>query len=199
MSKPTLGWSDFANGWSRKGTGHSYSSLSDADVVRLTLHNWEHREPGDGETTIDRKIVVPIRNLDINFPDDGEPWFYGASALLHEDMLLSSEVTRRQEGEDLHIKTHADTEIGTAVPEACNFVKIVCYSAAALLENGGKRTTDAAWEIVCILASPVEEVPMHPLTMARNMLELPGGTKSEYTAEEFAKAIYYWSQRVSVG
>ena len=39
---------------------------------------------------------------------------------------------------------------------------------------------------------------MPPVTMARNMLEKEGGTKSVYTAEEFAEAIYYWSQRIRI-
>lgn len=193
----TLGWSNFAKGRHRKGKGYSYSSLSDEDVVRLTLHNWDHRLPGQGEVGVDRKVVVPLKNSMLNLPSaiPGDPHFYCGSALLTEGMKLEAEPFRRQEGEDLFIKTLAPG----ANPEAANFVNVVCYSAEALLENDGERTTDDDWEIVCIIASPVEKEPMHPLAMARNFLEKAGGTKSEYTAQEFAEAIYYWSQRVSVG
>jgi hypothetical protein len=39
---------------------------------------------------------------------------------------------------------------------------------------------------------------MNPLTMARNFLEKPGGTFCEYTAREFAEAVYYWSRRAGL-
>jgi hypothetical protein len=36
---------------------------------------------------------------------------------------------------------------------------------------------------------------MHPLAMARNQLEKPGGTKGEYTAQQYAEAIWFHSQK----
>jgi hypothetical protein len=38
---------------------------------------------------------------------------------------------------------------------------------------------------------------MDPLTMARNMLAKPGGTPCDYTAEQFAEAVWYWSRRAA--
>ncbi len=43
-----------------------------------------------------------------------------------------------------------------------------------------------------------KNVPMHPLTMARNYLVKKGGTKGRYTAAQFAEAIWYWSQHSQV-
>ena len=40
---------------------------------------------------------------------------------------------------------------------------------------------------------------MTPMAMARNFLALPGGTKAEYTAAQFAEAIIYWSTRAMHG
>lgn len=79
-------------------------------------------------------------------------------------------------------------------------VEIVLYSQATLAEDGD-ATPDvvADWEIISINAQPdLEEVPMTPLAMARNMLHKKGGTKAEYTAEQFAQAIWYWSQHANV-
>jgi hypothetical protein len=101
-------------------------------------------------------------------------------------------LTRRQPHESPYIKLEAD---GPTVP--CKFAKVVLYSANELLKNDGERSSDADWEIVCIIASDVENEPMHPLAMARNQLEMPGGTPRSYTAEEYAQAIWYWSQFVS--
>jgi hypothetical protein len=34
---------------------------------------------------------------------------------------------------------------------------------------------------------------MMPLTMARNLLSKPGGTKATYSAEQLAESIYHWA------
>jgi len=106
-------------------------------------------------------------------------------------------VVRRQMNEDPFVRNVARSLSTTAIIPA-KYVKVVCYSADALLENDGERSTDCDWEIVALLASDVENEPMNPLAMARNMLEKPGGTKGTYTAQEFAEAVYYWSQRVQI-
>lgn len=180
----TVGWSEFAENRHFEGGEYSYSILSNEEVSALVLANWENRIPGQGEVDISRKVVVPISDTSS---------FRCKTTLLNEDTQIKSKVTRRQEGEDLFVKSFTSQK-----SEKVNFVNIVCYSAEALVENGGKRSTDCDWEIVCVIASPVEKEPMMPLAMARNMLEKPGGTKSIYSAEEFAESIYYWSQRVSV-
>jgi hypothetical protein len=86
---------------------------------------------------------------------------------------------------------------------AAKHVEIVLYRHDVL---EGDVTRDAAgqpvaqWEIISINARPTTEPePMTPLAMARNLLALPGGTKAEYTAAEFARAIVYWSTRVMRG
>ena len=115
-------------------------------------------------------------------------------------MNVEAELKVRQEGEDPYIETFV-TEAEARRHDALILlpaasVDIVCYSAEALLENGGTRSTDCDWEVVCILCrSDEEREPMTPLAMARNYLEMPGGTKSDYTAKEFADAIYYWSSQ----
>jgi hypothetical protein len=120
--------------------------------------------------------------------------------LIVDGMELTAEVTRRQPHEDpfVQVSVRPDWADHNGFYESVNFASVVLYNKDTLTENGGKRSTDCEWEIVCLLASPVEKEPMSPLVMARNMLEKPGGTKSTYTAQEFAEAIYYWSQRVKV-
>ena len=204
MKDPTLGWSDFAYRRHKPGTGFSYSTWSQQAVAEMTRLFWDKREPGSGETELDRKVVVPV--------DPGS--FVCTTALITDQMKdalvspLKAVVSRRQDGEDLFIghelkRFWAWLQRIEVKPEPCNYAKVVCYSAEALLENGGTRTAQPDgliydWEIVCVIASPVEHEPMPPLTMARNMLEKTGGTKGTYTAEEFAEAIYYWSQRIRI-
>ena len=37
-------------------------------------------------------------------------------------------------------------------------------------------------------------MPMGPVTMMRNQLQLVGGTKGIYTSEEWAESVYFWQQ-----
>jgi len=182
-----IGWSEFAVERHKPGTGLSFFTISHDDVVTRVVSNWEKRQPGQGETGIDRKVVVPI---DAN-------GFFTNTVALRDDLPLRAQVVRRQPGEDPYVEVYLDSndalELGIS-PTPAKFCSIVCYSADALQENGG-RITDHDWEIVAVLASDVEKESMEPLTMARNFLEMVGGTKSVYSAEEFAVAIYEHSKR----
>jgi len=103
---------------------------------------------------------------------------------------LEAKFEPRAAGEDpvLQIINH-DPKI------VCNFVDIVLYRHDVLAEDDN-RSTDATWEIVSINGKESNEPePMKPVTMARNQLHLTGGTKANYTPEEFAKAIMYWNKR----
>lgn len=189
----TVDWSEFALKNNSRSSGNSYTELPLEDVVITVLDNWKHAKPGSGETGLDRKVLVPV-------PPRG--FFCPPRARVVADLPLKAEVKFRQEGEDPYIETYAEEadarRLGVLEIIPAQRVEIVCYSAAALLENGGKRTTDAKWEIVCLLATTGEKEPMTPLTMARNFLEKTGGTKSVYTAQEFAESVYYWSSQRGV-
>jgi hypothetical protein len=186
---PTIGWSKFAIDRHKKGTGNSFFTIWSAEVLDRVSKNWDKRTPGTGETGIDRKVLVSI---------DPTGFFISSTLELKDNYPISAEVVRRQAHEDPYIETYIDEAVAHAlgIPYApAKFCNIVCYSKEALLENDGERSTDCEWEIVAVLASLNNEVTMPPLTMARNFLELPGGTKSTYTAEEFAQAIYQNSVR----
>jgi hypothetical protein len=75
-------------------------------------------------------------------------------------------------------------------------VFVVLYSKEVL---GDEATSDADWEIVSINARESEiEEPMDPMTMARNFLVLEGGTKGDFTAQQFAESIVFWSTHALV-
>jgi hypothetical protein len=183
----TIGWSDFALDRHVPRSGFSFSVLTNEEVLRLVLENWDKAIPGTGEKDLTRKVLVPIPAI--------TGTFFTSTTLINKALPVSAIVTKRRPEEDSYIQNY--TPALGCKPEPANFVKIVCYSAAALAEND-ERSTECDWEIVAIIASPVENEPMHPLVMARNMLEKKGGTKSVYTAMEFAEAVYYWSQRIKI-
>jgi hypothetical protein len=179
-SPPRLGWSAFARERYVRGRGHVWYEGSREELLDLVRARWTARRPGRGRADLSEVVVVDV-------PPDG---FHGSTVLVEEDTPLSAWLVRRAPGEDPYV------EVRAAGPrEEVRCARIVLYSAATIQENGGRRSGDFDWEVVALLASPVADEPMDPLTMARNMLARPGGTPCTYTAEEFAEAVWYWSRR----
>ena len=146
----------------------------------LIEENWDKRVIGRGADSVDDVCLVPL-----------PPEKFVCTTILVEDAEeVYARITKRQPNEHLFIKTEADGPTVT-----CQHAKVVLYAAHELLKNGGERSCDADWEIVCVLASDTDDEPMHPLAMARNQLEMPGGTPRKYSSEEWANAVWYWSQR----
>lgn len=114
--------------------------------------------------------------------------FYSAIVELNESSKLRANYTPRRIGEAPFIRVSVKADKQLAL-----YASVVLYSKEVLAENN-EATTDADYEIVCIKArvSPEEE-PMDPYTMARNYLHLEGGTKGEFTAQQFAESIVYWN------
>lgn len=83
MPKPTLGWSDFGIKNNARESGNSYSTLSLDQIVQLVLNNWNEATPGQGESDLSRKILVPV-------PVDG--FFCPPRAKLVEGMNVKVEV-----------------------------------------------------------------------------------------------------------
>lgn len=115
--------------------------------------------------------------------------FFTSIVQLTPETKLHAEFKPRREGEDSFVNVTAE---GRKMP--AKSVVIVTYSKEVLAE-GNERSTDADYEIVSINASPTEqEVPMDPVTMMRNFLQRPGGTKGEFSAQQFAESIFFWEQ-----
>ena len=74
-------------------------------------------------------------------------------------------------------------------------VELILYHHDILFENH-ENTTDAEWELISINAIPkgIESMPMGPITMMRNQLELIGGTKAKYSSDEWAESIQFWQK-----
>lgn len=114
--------------------------------------------------------------------------FYSAVVSIDTKTKLQVSYAPRREKEAPFIRVCAK-----AKKQPAFFVSVVLYRHDVLAENN-ERETDAEWEIVAIKARvDSEEEPMDPYTMARNFLHLEGGTKGDFTAEQFAKSIVYWN------
>ncbi|HPF71576.1 MAG TPA: DUF3228 family protein [Candidatus Krumholzibacteria bacterium] len=179
---PSLGWSDFARGRCVPGGSHTWFAGSEAALLERVRRAWDYRRPGQGRTDLEQVVVVPV---------DPEG-FVSSTVLVDEGTVLQAELVRRRPGEEPFVRV-----LAAGPREPVHHAAVVLYSAAALLENGGRRSGDFDWEVVALVAGPLEHEPMDPLTMARNMLAKPGGTPCTYTAQEFAEAVWHWACRAA--
>jgi hypothetical protein len=179
MNVPSIAWSKF----SRDKEKWKFNSDSDV-LIALVRNNWKDRLPGVGRKDLKQVVVVPIDNNHLGLFNCNWIPVYCAKR-------ITGKITKRQPFEDPFVALKGSAGKFDAMPVL--HAKIVLYSAATLLEDNGKRSSNADWEIVAILTGPWENEPMTPLTMARNMLRKPGGTYVKYTAQQFAESIYFWS------
>jgi hypothetical protein len=159
--------------------GSHYAGSWDS-LVELVLANWDNSVPGFTDGCIE--VTVPP-----------EGFFSGVVDLAAKPKaVLTAKFAPRRNGEDSVLSVHGEP----ALKAPAKRVRIICYSHD-LLAKDKENTTDAHWEIITVLAECDEEqAPMPPVTMARNFLNLDGGTKGDFTPEDFAKSILYWSQHV---
>lgn len=149
-------------------------------LLEIVEDNLDEKQPGDKE----HSWLVPIPDMYVNM-------FLSSVTPLFPSLDFKVQYQPRREGEEPFLNV---TVPGHKVVAKC--AHIVIYEHDLL---GKDAETDAPYEVVAILASPTEErTPTDPVTMMRNYLERPGGTKAEYTAEEFAKSILFWSQHAMI-
>ena len=112
---------------------------------------------------------------------------------INEKTKLKAEITKRRSNEEYYIRIKAIN--GTEL--APGKVQLILYRSDVLRETN-ENTTDATWEIISFHAIPegIEKMPMGPVTMMRNQLELTGGTKGIYKSEEWAESVYFWQNYV---
>jgi hypothetical protein len=178
-----LGWSEFALTRHVPRGKHTWYEGTAEELLALVRTGWPDRRPGAGRDDLDKVVIVPV----------APARFVSSTVRVEENTVLHAVFDRRQAHEDGFVRVTAE-----GPREDVRFASVVLYSAYTLLENGGKRSGDFDWEVVCLIAGPTEDEPMDPVTMARNLLEKPGGTHCEYSAGEFAEAVWYWSGRASV-
>ena len=110
---------------------------------------------------------------------------------INEDTRLQSRLVYRQQGEEPYIQTVA---LSGKHPETGR-VELILYRHDVLAENN-EYSTKKKWELISINAIPkgLKKLPMGPVTMMRNQLNLKGGTKAEYSSEEWANSVRFWQK-----
>ena len=110
---------------------------------------------------------------------------------LKESTALSARLVRRRADEEPHIQVRALD----GAPLPAGKVELVLYRHDVLAENNEQSST-AEWELISINALPegLDKLPLGPVTMMRNQLELPGGTAAHYSSEDWAESVQFWQQ-----
>ena len=178
----TVAISDFARGRHKPNSGLSYYDGPVDDVLKLVKQNWSKREPGAGRKNLNEVVVVPVPPAK----------FFTTTVPVEEDTTLKAHFGKRRSHEEPYLSVMSE---GEAIP--ASFAKVVLYSKETLAENN-EQSAETDWELVSLLASPVENEPMNPVTMMRNMKGKPGGSQVNYSTEELLDAIDFWSKHTKV-
>ena len=106
-----------------------------------------------------------------------------------EETNLKATVVRRRPEEEPFIQMRALN----GVPMKTGSADLILYRHDVLAETN-EQTTDAAWELISFHAIPegIEKMPMGPVTMMRNQLQLTGGTKAYYKSRQWAESVKFW-------
>ena len=110
---------------------------------------------------------------------------------IDKNTKLRAQVIRRRPDEETYIQIRALN----GSPLKTDSVDLILYRRDVLAETN-EQSTDADWELISFHAIPegIENMPMGPVTMMRNQLQLPGGTKAYYESEKWAKSIEFWQK-----
>ena len=112
-----------------------------------------------------------------------------------KNIKLVAKYIKRRPGEDPYIQVRALN----GKPLQAGSVSLILYRHDVLVENNENTTYDD-WELISINAIPKGEkkMPIGPVTMMRNQLDLHGGTKAEYSSKEWANAIRFWQKYAAI-
>ena len=106
-----------------------------------------------------------------------------------------AKLIRRQNFEEPYIQIRALN--GTLLK--AGKVELILYSHKVLKENN-ENSTNCKWELVSINSIPkgLPNLPIGAVTMMRNQLNLAGGTKANYSSEEWANSVRFYQQYIAL-
>jgi len=134
-----------------------------------------------------REGVIIIEMTELDFCKN----FICPIVKINKKTKFQTKLTRRRSDEQdyIQIKALNGDRLKTAV------VELILYRRD-VLEESNEISTSSDWELIAFHAIPdgIEKLPMKPVTMMRNQLQLPGGTKAHYSSEEWSDSIHFWQK-----
>jgi len=110
---------------------------------------------------------------------------------INKKTKLIAEYVKRRKNEESYIRIRALN----GIPMKTKNVDLILYRNDVLKETN-ENETNTAWELISFHAIPdkIDDLPMGPITMMRNQLELEGGTRGFYSSEQWAKSVGFWQK-----
>ena len=117
--------------------------------------------------------------------------FFSPLIKINDSTPLIAHVVKRRSGEEPYIQIRATK----GSPAIAFHVDFILYRHVVLSETN-EHSSDANWDLISINALPkgFNSMPMGPVTMMRNQLELPGGTRASYSSKEWAVSVSFWQK-----
>jgi len=166
-----------------EGSGKTYSKSMTFDEIAQHAEGQMNKKA----FSVGYRDGVIVVNADVSIKDN----FICPFVLIKQDTILISKLVKRQKDEEPYIQTRA---LNGALLKTGK-VELILYSHDVLKEKN-ENTTEAQWELISINSVPegVEKMPIGPVTMMRNQLNLNGGTKAYYSSNEWANSVRFYQQ-----
>ena len=181
-NKETVSVNDFVRRQS-KDSGKSY--VIDLSFKEIAQHAQCQLESGNFKPGYrDGVVIVQVEDKLLHH-------FICPFVRITDKTKLKAVITRRRSKEAPYIQIYALN--GT--PLKTGSVDLILYRHDVLAETN-EQTSDADWELISFHAIPegVHDMPMGPVTMMRNQLQLTGGTKAHYESDDWAKSVKFWQE-----
>ena len=181
-NKKTVSVNDFVRRQS-KNSGKSY--VIDLSFKEIAQHAQCQLESGNFKPGYrDGVVIVQVDKILTHH-------FICPFVKITNETKLNAILVRRRPEETPYIQIRALN--GTALKTGS--VDLILYRQDVLAETN-EQTSDADWELISFHAIPddVHDMPMGPVTMMRNQLQLTGGTKAYYESDDWAKSVKFWQE-----
>jgi len=165
-----------------KSSGKTYSTLSFEGIATYAENQLIKGSSESGYR--DGVILIKVEKKLISY-------FICPYTKLTDDTQLIATMTRRKPEEDPYIQIRALNGVALTTGS----VDLVLYHHDVLAETNEQEST-GGWELIAFHAIPegIKTMPMGPITMMRNQLQLEGGTEGKYNSSEWAKSVNFWQK-----
>ena len=179
----TVGISSFIKEQTKKEKRTQFENLSLEDIAIYAQNELNQNNYKEGY----RDGVIIIEIEDSNFCRN----FKCPLVKINKDTKLTCTINKRMSNEESYVQIRALNGKCLKTEK----VEIILYRTDVLDETN-EASSASDWELIAFHAIPfgIDEMPMKPVTMMRNQLELPGGTKAYYSSENWANSINFWQK-----
>ena len=169
-----------------QNSGKTYPTLSFEEIAKIAETQLEKKRFNEGYR--DGVILVPLPQIYVSN-------FYCPYTKINDNTQLIAKLERRRPDEEPYIQVRALN----GSPLKAGNVDLILYHHDVLAESN-EQESEGTWELIAFHAIPqdIEKMPMGPVTMMRNQLELTGGTKGHYSTDEWAESVNFWQKYVAL-